>query len=311
MCVHLQLLHIYTVQRWPLLALIHPYLKELGCRAAGLLFCQPGFGPHLSHSSTTKHLDIALFSVLLLLSGIVKWDMVHQALHMKTVWRPICLKPTTISKLSFPSMFFCQLFQLTAVGVCCVGLAVWLSVVVFLSLLSFSKSGVSRNWGVKHVFCTAHQALFYVRSLCFTNISLMLLRTETSLAPATSLLEKTHASFSESWGFFKCLMSMRSRCILRVHQYLQWSEVCWEYISTHSGHTLTQLKEECFGCCQCAAVIWFFHSILTYTLWTAVECRINQQGSLLALRRCCMNAKTKTLVTYCNSPGMWVNTRYT
>ena len=100
-------------------------------------------------------------------------------------------------------MLFCRLFQLTAVGACCVGLAVWLSVVGFLSLLlSFSKSGVSRNWGVKHVFCTAHQALFYDRSLCCTNISLMLLRTETSLAPATSLLEKTHASFLESFFFF-------------------------------------------------------------------------------------------------------------
>ena len=251
---------IYTVQRWPLLALTHPYLKELGCRAAGLLFCQPGFGPHLSHSSTIKHLDIALFSVLLLLSGIlrlVKRDMFHQVLHLKPVWRVIRLKPTTASKLSFPSMLFCQLFRLTAVGACCVGLAVWLSVVGFLSLLlSFSKSGVSRNWGVKHVFCTAHQALFYVRSLCCTNISLMLLRTETSLAPATSLLEKTHASYLESFFFsFKCLMSMGSRCMLRVHQYSQWSEVCWEYISTHGGRTLTQLKEECFGCCQCAAVI--------------------------------------------------------
>lgn len=246
---------IYTGQRWPLLALTHPYLKELGCRAAGPLFWQPGFGPHLSHSSTTKHLDIALFSVLLLLSGIVKWDMVHQALHLKTVWRPIRLKPTTTSKLSFPSILFCQLFQLTAVGGCCVGLAVWLSMVVFLSLLSFSKCGVSRNGGVKHVFWTAHQALFYVRSLCFTNISLMLLRTETSLAPATSLLEKTMPASWRAGFFFKCLMSMGSRCMLRVHQYSQWSEVCWEYISTHGGHTLTQLKEECLGCCQCAAVI--------------------------------------------------------
>ena len=174
--------------------------------------CKPPYPTRSSsHSRTLRipheistHLHLSLLPMLLL-SGVpflVKLDAFSLPLHLKSPWRPICLKPTTISKLSFPSMFFCQLFQLTAVGVCCVGLAVWLSVVVFLSLLSFSKSGVSRNWGVKHVFCTAHQAQFYVRSLCFTNISLMLLRTETSLAPATSLLEKTHASFSESWVFF-------------------------------------------------------------------------------------------------------------
>ena len=199
------------------------------------------------------------FSVLLLLSGIlclVKWDMFHQALHLKPVWRPIRLKPTTASKLSVPSILFCQLFQLTAVGACCVGLAVWLSGFFFFNRCCFPNVA-SQETGVKHVFCTANQALFYVRSLCFTNISLMLLWTETSLAPATSLLEKTHASFLESRFFqmFAGSRSIRSRCMLRVHQYSQWSDVCWEYISTHGGHTLSQSKEECFGCCQCAAVI--------------------------------------------------------
>ena len=82
-----------------------------------------------------KHLDIALFPRLLLLSGIVcllKLDACSQPLHLKLPWRLIFSNLSYASEISTPSTFFCKLLQLTwCVCVCvCVYVCVCVTVCV-------------------------------------------------------------------------------------------------------------------------------------------------------------------------------------
>ena len=54
-----------------------------------------------------KHLDITLF--LSVIPFLMKLDMFTQQLHLKPLWRPVCLKPTSAS--ISPTPFLPQLFS--------------------------------------------------------------------------------------------------------------------------------------------------------------------------------------------------------